>query len=109
MHPNTLVKKTHPREHASGVLVLVGDSIHNALDGVLIAAAFLNDYLAGLRHDLCGGRPRGSRIVVGDFALLVHVGILAAAVPWFLNLATGLLRLGARGTRGLALQRAMGH
>src|SRR5450755_838873 len=29
--------------HASGVLVLVGDSIHNALDGVLIAAAFLKD------------------------------------------------------------------
>ena len=30
------------------MLVLIGDSIHNALDGVLIAAAFLTDIPLGL-------------------------------------------------------------
>src|SRR6185437_13336887 len=33
---------------ASGVLVIIGDSIHNALDGVLIAAAFLTSFPLGL-------------------------------------------------------------
>jgi len=31
------------REQASAVLVVIGDSIHNALDGVIIGAAFLTD------------------------------------------------------------------
>jgi zinc transporter ZupT len=33
----------HHRDHASGVLVLAGDAFHNALDGVVIAAAFLTN------------------------------------------------------------------
>src|SRR5579864_7170596 len=36
------------RDRASGVLVLVGNSVHNALDGVLIAAAFLTNRPLGL-------------------------------------------------------------
>ncbi|MGH8324472.1 MAG: ZIP family metal transporter, partial [Steroidobacteraceae bacterium] len=38
----------HGRDEASGVLVIIGDSIHNALDGVLIAAAFLTSFPLGL-------------------------------------------------------------
>jgi len=41
-------RHSHGHHHASGVLVLVGDSIHNALDGVLIAAAFLTSISLGL-------------------------------------------------------------
>ncbi|HET9331806.1 MAG TPA: ZIP family metal transporter, partial [Steroidobacteraceae bacterium] len=39
--------RVHARDHASGVLVLIGDSVHNALDGVLIAAAFLSNVQLG--------------------------------------------------------------
>jgi zinc and cadmium transporter len=38
----------HGRERAAGWLVLFGDGLHNVLDGVLIAAAFLTDVRLGL-------------------------------------------------------------
>ena len=62
------------REHASAVLVIIGDSIHNALDGVIIGAAFLTDVrlgvitaLAVVAHEI----PQE----IGDFAVLLHSGM----------------------------------
>jgi zinc and cadmium transporter len=64
----------HHRQEASAVLVLIGDSMHNAIDGVLIAAAFLTDIelgivtaLAALTHEI----PQE----LGDFAVLLHSGM----------------------------------
>jgi zinc and cadmium transporter len=76
----------HHRREASGVLVLVGDSLHNVLDGVLIAAAFLTDFhlgvvtaLAIMAHEI----PQE----VGNLAVLLHSGMSRArAFAW--NLAT---------------------
>jgi zinc and cadmium transporter len=79
---------SHGRDHASGVLVLVGDSIHNALDGVLIAAAFLNSVSLGLVTTLAVAAHEIPHRV-GDFAILVHAGF-SRARALFLNLATGL-------------------
>jgi zinc and cadmium transporter len=76
------------REHASGVLVLVGDSIHNALDGVLIAAAFLSNMSLGLLTTLAVAAHEIPHRV-GDFAILVHAG-LSRPRALLLNLATGL-------------------
>ncbi len=79
------------REQASGVLVLIGDSIHNALDGVIIAAAFLNNRSLGwvttfavAAHEI----PHR----VGDFGILVNAGMSRQRALW-LNLATGLASL----------------
>jgi zinc and cadmium transporter len=62
------------REQASAVLVIIGDSIHNALDGVIIGAAFLSDIklgivtaLAVVAHEI----PQE----IGDFAVLLHSGM----------------------------------
>jgi zinc and cadmium transporter len=62
------------REQASAVLVIIGDSIHNALDGVIIGAAFLSDIklgivtaLAVMAHEI----PQE----IGDFAVLLHSGM----------------------------------
>ncbi|HVY82898.1 MAG TPA: ZIP family metal transporter [Steroidobacteraceae bacterium] len=59
------------REQASAVLVIIGDSIHNALDGVIIGAAFLSDIELGIvtavavmAHEI----PQE----IGDFAVLLH-------------------------------------
>lgn len=78
----------HHRHKASGVLVLAGDALHNILDGVLIAAAFLTDFhlgmvtaLAIMAHEI----PQE----VGNFAVLLHSGMSRArAFAW--NIATSL-------------------
>lgn len=66
---------THADHHhaSSGWLVLVGDGLHNFVDGVLIAAAFLTDFHLGvvttfaiLAHEI----PQE----VGNVAVLVHSG-----------------------------------
>jgi zinc and cadmium transporter len=79
---------SHGRDHASGVLVLVGDSVHNALDGVLIAAAFLTSVSLGLMTTLAVAAHEIPHRV-GDFAILVHAGF-SRARALLLNIATGL-------------------
>lgn len=61
------------RDRAGGLLVLVGDGMHNFIDGVLIAAAFLVDVhlgivtaLAVIAHEI----PQE----IGDLAILLHGG-----------------------------------
>jgi zinc and cadmium transporter len=76
------------RAHASGVLVLVGDSIHNALDGVLIAAAFLTSVPLGLMTTFAVAAHEIPHRV-GDFAILVHAGFDRGRAL-LLNLATGV-------------------
>ena len=59
--------------HASGPLILIGDSLHNLTDGIVIAAAFLINFnlgtIAGLTiivHELAHE--------TGDFGVLLHSG-----------------------------------
>jgi zinc and cadmium transporter len=76
------------RKKASGSLVLIGDALHNVLDGVLIAAAFLTDVhlgivtaLAIMAHEI----PQE----VGNFAVLLHSGV-SRRRALVLNLLTSL-------------------
>jgi zinc and cadmium transporter len=78
----------HAREGAAGVLVLIGDSIHNALDGILIAAAFLTNVPLGLVTTLAVAAHEIPHRV-GDFALLLHAG-MSRRRAMLLNMATGL-------------------
>jgi zinc and cadmium transporter len=78
----------HGRGGAAGVLVLIGDSIHNALDGILIAAAFLTNVPLGLVTTLAVAAHEIPHRV-GDFALLLHAG-MSRRRALFLNMATGL-------------------
>ncbi len=63
----------HARKMSTGALILIGDSVHNLVDGVLIAAAFLTDVHLGvvtsvavIAHEI----PQE----IGDFAVLLHSG-----------------------------------
>lgn len=65
---------THDHEHSSaGVLIILGDSIHNFVDGVLIAAAFLTDVQLGIVTSLAVAAHEIPQ-EVGDFAILLQSG-----------------------------------
>ncbi|MEE9331455.1 MAG: ZIP family metal transporter [Methylophilaceae bacterium] len=67
---------SHHHEHddgRSGMMIIIGDTIHNFVDGILIAAAFLVDIQLGLvtalaiiAHEI----PQE----IGDFLILLHSG-----------------------------------
>jgi zinc and cadmium transporter len=55
------------------VLILVGDGLHNFLDGILIAGAFLTDIHLGIVTSLAVAAHEIPQ-EVGDFAVLLHSG-----------------------------------
>ncbi len=59
--------------HAAGSLIIMGDSIHNFVDGILIAAAFLTDVKLGIVTSLAVAAHEIPQ-EVGDFAILLHSG-----------------------------------
>ena len=58
---------------AVGTLILVGDAIHNFIDGVLIAAAFLSDVRLGVVTSLAIAAHEIPQ-EVGNLAILLHSG-----------------------------------
>ena len=99
----------HAHDHnarASGVLVIIGDSIHNALDGVLIAAAFLTSFPLGLVTTFAVAAHEIPHRV-GDFAILVHSG-MSRGRALFMNMATGLTSVIGGVAAYFGLQRALG-
>ncbi len=70
--PST-IKQTDHDDGRSGMMIMIGDTFHNFVDGILIAAAFLVDIQLGLvtalaiiAHEI----PQE----VGDFLILLHSG-----------------------------------
>jgi zinc and cadmium transporter len=88
----------------SGTLIVVGDTLHNFIDGALIAAAFLQDRQLGIitavaivAHEI----PQE----VGDFLILLHSGY-SRARALALNLLSSLATL-AGGVLGYFLLQAV--
>lgn len=75
-------------EAPAGALILVGDSFHNFLDGVLIAAAFSADFHLGLVTSLAIIAHEIPQ-ELGDFAILLHSGYTPGRAFVF-NLMTSL-------------------
>lgn len=65
--------RTEPGHRPAGVFIILGDSIHNFVDGVLIAAAFLTDVQLGIVTSLAVAAHEIPQ-EVGDFAILLHSG-----------------------------------
>lgn len=74
--PSNAVEETHQHDHddgRSGMMIMIGDTFHNFVDGILIATAFMVDIQLGLvtalaiiAHEI----PQE----IGDFLILLHSG-----------------------------------
>ncbi|HFD79095.1 MAG TPA: ZIP family metal transporter [Gammaproteobacteria bacterium] len=73
-HCEVHVPEEHGHHHAAaGTLILIGDGIHNFIDGLLIGAAFLTDIHLGIVTSLAVAAHEIPQ-EVGDFAVLLHSG-----------------------------------
>ncbi|MDZ7802436.1 ZIP family metal transporter [Thiohalophilus sp.] len=63
----------HAHDNAAGTLILIGDGVHNFVDGVLIAAAFMTDIHLGIVTALAVAAHEIPQ-EVGDFAVLLQGG-----------------------------------
>ena len=93
------------RDRAAGWIVLFGDGVHNAFDGVLIAAAFLTDTKLGVvttiaitAHEI----PQE----LGDLAVLLHARMSPVRALWF-NAASSLTSIIGGLVGFLALRRTL--
>jgi len=64
---------SHGNVKSAGALIILGDSIHNFVDGVLIAAAFLTDVQLGIVTSMAVAAHEIPQ-EVGDFAILLDSG-----------------------------------
>ncbi|NOR81188.1 MAG: ZIP family metal transporter [Methyloprofundus sp.] len=64
---------SHGSHKSAGAMIIIGDSIHNFVDGVLIGAAFLTDVKLGIVTSLAVAAHEIPQ-EVGDFAILLHSG-----------------------------------
>ncbi|MFN2310040.1 MAG: ZIP family metal transporter [Gammaproteobacteria bacterium] len=76
------------RARAAGNLILIGDGIHNLVDGILIAAAFMTDIHLGIVTSLAVAAHEIPQ-EVGDFAVLLHSGLSRARALTY-NVMTSL-------------------
>jgi zinc and cadmium transporter len=76
------------RDRAAGWLILFGDGMHNAFDGMLIAAAFLTDIKLGIVTALAITAHEVPQ-ELGDLAVLLHSGMQPTRALLF-NAASGL-------------------
>ncbi len=95
LQPNISAKpQAHSHAHDDGrsaTMILIGDTFHNFVDGVLIASAFMVDIKVGIvtalaiiAHEI----PQE----VGDFLILLHSGYSKQKALWF-NLGSSLATL----------------
>jgi zinc and cadmium transporter len=77
------------RRRALVALNLLGDALHNLLDGMLIAATFLVDPAVGLLTTVAVSLHEVPR-ELGSFGVFVHAGVTARRALGY-NVATGLL------------------
>jgi zinc and cadmium transporter len=94
------------RDRAAGWIVLFGTGMHNAFDGVLIAAAFLTDARLGVMTTIAITAHEIPQ-ELGDLAVLLHARMSPSRALWF-NAASSLTSILGGLVGYFALRRALG-
>jgi zinc and cadmium transporter len=110
-HCHTEACETHSphevhRDRAAGWIVLFGTGLHNAFDGVLIAAAFLTDTRLGVMTTIAITAHEVPQ-ELGDLAVLLHARMSASRALWF-NAASSLTSIIGGLVGYVALRGALG-
>ena len=87
----------HDHQHskdASGTLIIIGDAVHNLVDGVLIAAAFMTDIDLGIVTAMAVAAHEIPQ-EIGDFAILLNSGFKRGRALFFNVLASMATLVGA--------------
>ena len=79
---------SNARKRSTGTLILIGDGLHNFLDGILIAGAFMTDIHLGVVTSLAVAAHEIPQ-EVGDFAVLLHSGF-SRGRAFFYNVLSSL-------------------
>lgn len=80
--------EAHTEEHTIGVMNLIGDFIHNFIDGIVIAGAFLTSPALGVATTVAVALHEVPQ-EIGDFGVLLHSGFRRGQAL-ILNLMVGL-------------------
>lgn len=72
----------HHKHQAAGSLILIGDTIHNFVDGILITAAFMTDIHLGIVTALAIAAHEIPQ-ELGDFVILLHSGFSRRKALYF--------------------------
>ena len=80
--------------HSFGFMNLIGDAIHNFIDGLVIAGAFAIDLRLGLITTLSIGLHELPQ-EIGDFGVLIHAGFSKARALFFNFMSASTVILGA--------------
>ena len=84
----------HDEKDASGTLIIIGDAVHNLVDGVLIAAAFMTDVDLGIVTAMAVAAHEIPQ-EIGDFAILLNSGFKRGKALLFNVLASMATLIGA--------------
>ncbi len=109
--PSITAKREHHHDHdhdlgRSGMMIMIGDTFHNFVDGILIASAFMVDVKLGIvtataivAHEI----PQE----VGDFFILLHSGY-SKKQAYIFNLVSSLATMVGGLSAYFALQKMQG-
>lgn len=95
--PGDVPASEHNHDHnhnTSGTLIILGDAVHNLVDGVLIAAAFMTDIDLGIVTAMAVAAHEIPQ-EIGDFAILLNSGYKRGRALFFNILASMATLVGA--------------
>ena len=81
-HHHELHHNDHSTRQATVPLIVLGDTVHNVIDGIVIAATFMVDIRLGILTALAVAAHEIPQ-EIGDFGVLLHAGMSRARIILF--------------------------